>query len=372
MRSSIRAIVPLALSPLLLTLSCGDGTGVKGSSLTVVWTAPRLSGGGDWISGIPAVDGGRLFIQEGNTLAGLDAATGRRLWTRPIRVAPFPGPSTLRAGGGQVYVSETDSIMAVDAATGATIWNVHPDSQTVTETALDATTFYTGQRGIPVVYAVARGNGAVRWKKNVGTGYTLPAHVRGVTVSGDTVYASVERYLAPNGTPSSGVLVALDRTDGHELWRFETPSGKHYCLDAPVVAGPRILVNDVGTGDAVAVDIVTHAEVWRTKVGAAIKILTNGQLAYTGGNDHAFGLDLATGAVRWTSATGSSSFGIGLCQNYLFTSVFALRRFDGATGTLVGEVAQEGGYVSHVASDAVRAYATGAKGTVAVLCAPSS
>jgi outer membrane protein assembly factor BamB len=317
---------------------------------------------------MPAVDEGRVFVQEGNTLAALDASTGRRLWTRQIRVAPFPGPSTLLADGGHVYVSETDSLMALDAATGTTIWNVHPDSQAVTETALDQDTFYSGQRGIPVVYALSRVNGSIRWKVNVGVGYSLPAHVRGVAVAGDTVLASVERCLSASCVPSSGVVIALDRRDGRELWRFETPSAKNYFRDAPIAAGRLVILNDVGTGDAVAVDVVTRREVWRTPVGAATRVMVVGNVVYTGGNQTVMALDLQTGATRWSAETGSTAFGIGICDGSLFASAFALRRFNLATGAQMGELGKQGGYVSQLASNGSMGFVTGALGTVAVRC----
>lgn len=359
-----------SLAALLLAGSCRENTGPDGKDIVIVWAAPRQSGGGDWIGGTPAVDGGRLFIQEGNTLAALDAETGKRLWTRRIRFAPYPGPSTLRAAGGRVYVSETDSLMAVDAATGTTIWNVHPDSQAIVETALDGDSFYSGQRGIPVVYALARSDGRIRWKVNLGPAYTLAANVQGVAVSGDTVYATLDRFLNSGGGLSTGVLVALDRRDGHELWRYETVAGKHFCRDAPVPAGRLVVANDVGSGDVVAIDIASRSEVWRTAVGAATHVSLSGAMLYTGGNRNAMGLDLATGTVRWSRETGSSSFGTGICGNSFISSAFALRRFDLLTGTPTGQTASEPGFVSHVASDGQRGYVTSEQGTVAFKCDP--
>ncbi len=327
--------------------------------------------GGDWIGGTPAVDGGRVFVQEAYNLVGLDAATGRRLWSRRIRIAPSPGPTTLLAASGRVFVSETDSIMAVDAATGATIWNVHPDSQTVIAPALDDASFYTGQRGIPVVYAVARDNGAIRWKVNVGVGYTFPAHVHGVGVSGDTVYAALERYLNINGAVVSGVLVALDRRDGHELWRYETPGTYDFLRGAPVPIGRVVLVSDFYSGDVVAVDVVTHREAWRTPAGGPDGTYVVGQTVFVAGVDHqARALDLATGSVKWTADTEGSDLGYGSCGANFMVSAFVLRRFDGATGKITGRsgLGGAGGFVSYIATDGTRGYVTGTNGVFAFPC----
>jgi outer membrane protein assembly factor BamB len=328
--------------------------------------------GADWTDGTPVVDGGRVFVQEGNQLVGLDATSGARLWSRPVRLSPAPPPTTLRASTGVVYVSETDSIMAVNGATGATLWNVHPDSQAVTEPALDATTLYTGQRGVPVVYALSRTNGAVRWKVNVGAGYSFRAHVRGVAVSGDTVYASVERYLDLNGGNSTGVLVALTSLDGHELWRYETTGTKDFLLGAPIPAGHLIIINDFYAGDLVAVDVVSHQEVWRTPVGGAVRAVLVGSTLYTAGSDaNARALDLSTGVVKWSAPTGSSAFGIGTCNGNFYVSAFHLRRYDPASGQITGEASvgpADGGFVTHVANDGAKAYVAGTGGVAAFPC----
>jgi outer membrane protein assembly factor BamB len=358
----------------LLALACKsdgalgpDGTG----GLVPFWFSARTTAGNDWIGGTPAVDGGRVFVQEAYNLVGLDAATGQRLWSRRVRIAPSPGPTTLRAGGGRVFVSETDSIMAVDAATGATIWTLHPDSQAVTAPALDDASFYTGQRGIPVVYAVARDNGVVRWKVNVGVSYTRVAHVRGVGVAGDTVYAAVERYLSANGDVSTGVLVALDRHDGHELWRYETAGTRNFFLGAPVPVGKVVLVTDSEAGDLIAVDMSTHKEVWRTPAGGPFGVYVVGQTAFVSGADHqARAIDISTGAVRWTSDTGSSDLGYGACGSNFMVSSFLLRRFDGATGALTGKSGVGGnpGFVSYIATDGARGYVTASNGVFAFAC----
>jgi outer membrane protein assembly factor BamB len=365
-------LAPLC-APLLSAACHGDGgTGPGDGGLALAWASAPTAAGGDWANGTPAVDGGRVFVQEGNRLVGLDASTGARLWSRQIRVASSPPPTTLRASGGRVFVSETDSIMAVDGASGATVWSVHPDSQAVTEPALDDATFFTGQRGIPVVYALSRTDGALRWKVNVGTGYTFRAHVRGVAVSGDTVYASIERYLDVNGASASGVLVALSKADGHELWRYETIGAKGFFLNAPVPSGHLILVNDYYSGDVVAVDVTSHQEVWRTAAGGTVDVVVVGSRIFTAGADTKVrGLDLATGAVQWTGPTGSSAFGIGTCGGNVYVTAFALRRFDGTSGAMTGEAqlgSLNGGFVTHVASDGTKVYVAGTAGVAAYLC----
>lgn len=358
-------------APALLCVCNADGSSSPSGALVPLWTSAAANGGTAWVGGTPAVDAGRLFVQESNNLVALDATTGARLWARRIRIAASPPPTTLIAAGGRVFVSETDSIMSVDAATGATVWNVHPDSQAVTAPALDDATYYTGQRGVPFVYALAKDNGALRWKVNVGTGYAFPAHVRGVAVSNDTLYVTVERYLNPNGASATAVLVALDRRDGRELWRFESSGTKNWFLGAPVPLGNIVLATDFGSGDLVAINKTSHQEAWRTGAGGAEGAYVSGQVAFVAGFDQtARAIDLATGRVVWNTDTGSSAIGYGTCGPSFFVSAFKLRRFDGASGSITGEsnAGGAGGFVTYVASDGASAYVTSSAGVFAFSC----
>lgn len=262
--------------------------------------------------------------------------------------------------------------MAVDAATGGTVWTFRPDAQAVTVPALDDVAMYTGQRGIPMVYALSRADGALRWKVNVGVGYAFEAHVRGVAVSGDTLYVGLWRYLTVNGAQSSAVLVALDRRDGRELWRYETGGPFHYFVDAPVVSGGLVLASDFGTGDLVAIDVATRREAWRTAAGGSVRIAVVGQTAFTAGFDQkARGIDVTSGAVKWTGATGSSALGLGACGGNAYVTAFLLRRFDGTTGAITGEGragSGDVGFVTNVASDGARVYVSGTTGVFAYRC----
>ena len=357
---------------LLATLTgCTDSTKPAGGGLELLWRSPVAIVGQDWVDGTPAVDGGRVFVQEGHSLVAIDAASGARLWSRRIRIAASPPPTTLLANAGVVYVSETDSLMAVEASTGRTIWSVHPDSQAVTEPALDNSGFYTGQRGLAVVYALERATGAIRWKTNVVVGSAFAAHVRGVAVVGDTVYAAVEKYLDRNGVAAKGVLVALDRMTGTELWRYETSDSKDFFYNAPLVVGSQVIVNNFYRANLISIDARTALVQWSTDVGATVRAVVIGDRVLAAGSDtKARALDLRTGVVKWTGSTGSSSFGVGACRGNLFVSAFDLRRFDGATGALTGNADRGvyGGFISHIASDGTRAFAVSSNGVFAFAC----
>jgi outer membrane protein assembly factor BamB len=261
--------------------------------------------------------------------------------------------------------------MAIDAATGRTIWSVHPDSQAVVVPAIDATGVYTGQRGIAVAYAFERATGALRWKQNLVVGSAYPAYVSGLAASGDTVYVAVQKSLDLNGDISKGVLVALDRLSGAELWRYETPGNKDFFNGAPLLVGTLVIVNDFYAGPLIAIDTRTHQEVWRTDVVGTIRAaIVRSTVLAAGADNKARGLDLATGAVKWETDTGSGSFGVGACGNSFFVSAVDLRRFDAATGAMTGEASRQtyGAFVTNVATDGAQAYVVAYGGTLAFAC----
>lgn len=365
----IGSLTSMALLSFNLT-GCQDPTSGK-DGLPALWGAGVTTPGQEWVNGRPAVDAGRVYIQEANTLAAIDAANGRRLWTRSIRVAAAPSPTALLAADGVVYVSETDSVMAVDGATGQTIWSVHPDSQAVVVPALDAAALYTGQRGLAFVYAVDRTTGGVRWKVNPLAGSGFPTFVHGLAVSGDTLYATLERDLDQNGVRATGVLVALDARSGAELWRYETATTHSFFYGAPVVLAGEVVANDFYGGAVVAIDRTTHRERWRADVaGAAGLGFADGLILTAAADTKVRALDAGTGTVRWTASSGSSAFGVGVCGQSFFVSAFHLLRFDVATGTLTGEAQRDQflGFFSDIASDGTHAFAVAGRGTFAFGC----
>lgn len=367
----VPAISNSLLALTLCLVSCGESTKPVNGGMPLVWASPLTNFGQEWVNGTPAADAGHVYVQEGNALVGIDAATGTRIWTRRIRFAAAPPPTTLVAEGGVLYVSETDSVMAVDGATGRTIWNVHPDSQAVVVPALDATALYTGQRGLAIVYAFERKDGAIRWKKNTVEGSAYPSYVHGLATDGGTVYAAVRKSLDPNGVASKGVLVAFDGSSGVELWRYETPGNKDFFYGAPIITGKHIVVNDIYAGFLIAIDRQTHLESWRADIGGASRVIVIGSNILAAGADtKARAIDLVTGTLRWSAPTGSSSLGVGACGNSFFVSVFELRRYDAGTGAMTGEASRDayGGFFSEIASDGTRAYAVAGKGTFAFGC----
>ena len=351
--------------------ACRDGTAPSGSGTpTVVWRATLPVDPQQYWLGRPAADPIRTIVEAGNQLFALKSGTGALLWQHRIRIAPDPPTTVPLIDAGRIYLAEYDSTFALDASTGATVWTFHPDSSGVVVPAIDATTIYVGQRGIPTVYALDKATGALRWRRNLGMGYTFGAHVFGLAARGDTVYAAVFREKSVNAFLRSGVLVALDRTDGHELWRYETPGDHGSFVTAPLLLPDVVVINDFAGAAVLAIDPRTQSVRWRTPITDEYLIYGNGTLYGAGAEGNVFAMNPSTGTVQWSKAQGSSALGLALCGTSLWENNGNLRRVDAATGAERGILAARGlgTFVSDVGTSGQRVFIAGGNLVTAVAC----
>jgi outer membrane protein assembly factor BamB len=347
------------------------------TQLRLIWhTATEASAVSYWF-GQPALDNGKLFVEDANKVAAFDAVTGRALWARPVHVAPIPVAEAVLARGGKVYVADVDSVLAMDAANGHTLWNVRPDSQAAGAfPAVDDDALYAGQRGIPTVYAIAVTDGRLLWKKNVGQGWIFPGHVMGIAVSGDTIYVNVWRFLALNGYLSKGVLVALNKSDGSELWRYESPDTASGFRFPPAVSGRFIVVSDLQGGRTLGLDRFTKQLLWTVPHHANSTPVIVGDTVFGASNDlYVWAARLSTGALLWEKKTGGGSFFASTyCAGGVIANEGMLQRLEASTGAYTGafnvHLDEEGIYTSALVADGNSVYFTGQGGVYAVACRP--
>jgi len=375
-RSSARAHLRSATSVLALACSSSLGTDGKPAQLQLAWHAVTQASEASFFLGTPAISEGVLYLEDGNTVLALDANTGEKKWSRPVRLHPTAPARNLVVKNGRVYVSETDSILAMDIGDGHTVWNFHPETQAIVYAAADDRAFYTGQRDVPLVYALGLADGRLLWKVNIGTGWTFPGHVEGTAVSGDTVYVTARKWLALNGWIGQGVLVALDRNDGHELWRYETPGTNGGLQDAPVVAGNLLVVSDLIGNAFFAYDRFEKRLAWRvqgTDNGPLIPPVVIGDDVYVGSaNTHLYAANLQSGAVKWDVMPGGSIQGTAFCEGQVFVNEYQIQRRDpqrkGAYSGAYNYVPEVGPFTSNIVSDNEKIYFAGEGGVYALLC----
>ncbi|HEY5023051.1 MAG TPA: PQQ-binding-like beta-propeller repeat protein [Gemmatimonadaceae bacterium] len=374
---SLLARVVFALVAVGVAVSCNSSAGVDGkpAKLRLVWHAVTQASEVSFFQGTPAVSDGVLYLEDGNTVLALDAKTGATKWVRPVRVHPAAPVRNLVVRAGRVFVSETDSILAMDVRDGHTMWNVHPDAQALVYASADDRALYTGQRDIPFVYALDVGDGHIIWKVNIGLGWTYPGHVEGTAVSGDTVYVAARKWLAQNGYIGQGVLVALDRTDGHELWRYETPGTNGGLQDAPVVAGNLIVVSDLIGNAFFAYDRFAKRLVWRVQGkdnGPLTPPVVVGDDVYVGSaNTHLYAVNLQTGKVKWDVTPGGFIEGTAFCAGQVFINAYQIQRRSAAQGAFTGVYNYDpniGPFTSNIATDGTNIYFAGEGGVYALAC----
>ena len=378
-RAATRAVsVAFGLFAASGVVSCSSAADADGKpvGLSLIWHTVTQASAVSFFTGTPAISEGIVYLEDGNTVLALDATTGAKKWERAVRVAPIAPARNLVVRGGRVFVSETDSVLAMDARDGQTIWSFHPDAQAVVYASADDRALYTGQRDIPFIYALDIADGHIIWKVNIGLGWTFPGHVMGTAVSGDTVYVAARKWLAQNGYIGQGVLVALDRTDGHELWRYETPGTNGGLEDGPVVAGNLIVVSDLIGNAFFAYDRFARQLVWRVQGkdnGPLTPPVVVGDAVYVGSaNKHLYAVNLQTGNVKWDLDVGAGSIeGTAFCGGQVFIDAYQIQRRNPTQGALTAVYNYDpdtGPFTSNLATDGTSIYFAGEGGVYALVC----
>ena len=355
--------------------ACSNAVGNPDNpKLFALWHTSTSANLNSYFRGQPAIADGHVFVEDSNELMSLDAATGTINWHTPIKTATSPGADNVLVRGGRVFVSESESVSAVSESDGHLLWQFHPDSNAARiGAALDDRALYTGQRGIPIVYAIDVTTGSLLWRVNVGPSWTTPGFVTGVAVSGDTVYAAVSRWKNQFGGIRSGIVVALDRTSGTELWRYETPTNSDDFQARPVVANNLLIANDFFGGALIALNRMTGTEAWRvTAVGNGFGPLAPATLS---GNDvfsasedtYLYDIAASSGQIVWKKGTGSSLDGVAFCGGSVWGMNGQLERHNASDGALTATF-NPGGLTSNLATDGTRIFVTGYGGVYAIAC----
>jgi outer membrane protein assembly factor BamB len=309
---------------MLFGISCskrtGGDNGMPGRDL--MWRVPLV--GPDVGPSVPAADADRLYA-VGRGITAYRAADGAHLYTTN-RFAYYT-PLHVVISRGRTFAAESVA-HAYDAGTGRELWHFTP----VTHAALGAVAaddgaFYFGTGTTARrVYALDQETGRELWSTELGPEWEFRGWVKGIAVSGDTVYAGVEQFRAHNGYIASGWLVALDRATGRILWRYSTGTGDDLrnVQSKPVIAGRLLLASDRKGNAAFAVDRFTGQEVWRRQfelpyIGPLDAPIVVGDVVYVGSGDlHVYALELATGSVRWRTLLGGAVEFMAVCANEVF------------------------------------------------------
>ncbi|MFC5753130.1 protein kinase domain-containing protein [Actinomadura rugatobispora] len=237
------------------------------------------------------VAGGVVLWGGDDATYGVDAASGRRLWTADVRVragcAVHGSAFILPDGGG---TDEKTTITLVDAASGEPTHLPMPGGElpgSVFGVAGGAVLLESGtysDEGSPAVWAVDLAGGKARWR--------LP-------LAGTAVNGAVDQnglYLNVKHT-----LSAVDLTTGRTRWAVDwSEPGRDWPTQGIAVAGGRVFGNFADTLQAV--DTAGGKAVWSRTTGTHFPsvLFAAGNVIFKGDDLHAH--DRATGAPAWTLA----------------------------------------------------------------------
>lgn len=337
------------LAALALVLAAGaceepvTGGGEAEGRLELLFRVPMAGAIDAWA---PATDGQWLYADVDQRIESFDLDTGARRWSY---ARPAGGPSSLVVAGGRVMFAG-DTAVALDAATGGELWRRPlPAFAGFCETDGTADAFYVGTTDHRV-FALSAADGSVLWERDLGPDWPYATGVvRGMTVSGDTVYAVVEHDTGINGHIGTGDTFALDRHTGAVLWHHRLGDGSDLSIyqSAPRVAG-RMLLNTANWENTfVALDRFTGQEAWRLVGGVEFRgpreapEVRDGVAFAAAHDQRARALDLSTGRVLWEAPMGGGALYLARCGRLLLVNYLRVGAWDAATGEFLGEVPRE-------------------------------
>ncbi len=343
-------------------------------------TARNVAG---WPGAAGVVDNTVIFgAYQG--LVAFDIESGALLWTAKLWTNNFFSFATnVAIGDGHACIADQLSVGCVDVGTGRVLWTKTVDTDTPPgngESAYASHTWFYGGRDHKV-YAVDPATGTERWSTDITPGAAGPTRTWGVSVRGDTVYATTVRWLTRNSVPLVGDLVALDRQTGRVIWTYTTPGDRRGFQGRALLTDHLAIANDTYYHGLVAIDLQTGREVWRTLKdesgfisSESTPVLAGDTVFAASADTQIYAVDAKTGAILWRVVGDGNAIGsIDACPKALIAVEWAgghaflvdrkshrLREIDGLGGSA--------NMTSRFSVVEGRAYAVGSRGVYAFRC----
>jgi eukaryotic-like serine/threonine-protein kinase len=275
--------------------------------VTVAWRAQISSVASSLSLTRGAITSGSWFLQHiaGSKTVGLDRTTGRELWASDS----LGGTMRLLVSGGRLILA-SHAVHGIDTGSGRVVWSTAlSTSGRNCAAAADLSVVYACTVDWHVT-AIAAATGQVLWDRDLRDSLRGSVDLTSVEVSGDTVYATVIQRISMIDQRSVGRIFALDARSGAVLTvgQLGDYSDLMILSGAPRVAGRLLLYGDAYVNRVLVIDRFTMREAWRFVgergfVGSnAPPAVEQGVVFFASGDQHAYALDLATGALRWKSS----------------------------------------------------------------------
>jgi outer membrane protein assembly factor BamB len=284
-----------------------DGLVVFGTNSGRVFALDADTGDVRWarrvkgqIASSPAIDGDTVLVSDmGGTLTAYARAGGKPLWT--YSTAGSPIESSPLVADGIAYIGDwSGTLHAVDVADGSAVWTYRASADIKGSAALAGDAVVVGDYA-GVIHSVDAKTGAVRWTSSAGQRfYGGPGVSNGTIVIGDV----------------GGAVIGLSAADGAVRWRHST--GGAYVYSSPAIADGRVFIGSYN-GAFQALDLDDGSVVWTHDAGGRISgsatvvdgVVYTAILYAPGQARRTWGLDVATGAVRYRGDDGRYSPAVG-------------------------------------------------------------
>ena len=310
----------------------------------VLWRVPFAVESQEWL-GIPAASGDLVYFDIDNSIRAYEVSSGREVWKTPIRTILVPESQNLVVSSGLLIVADPTGVIALDAVTGVRQWKVSPDDSVIQAFgAADESAYYIGTRG-QNVHALRLPTGTVAWSTHLSGPDWVKANVMGVAVSGDTVYASGVIRRTIGIKPRDIFIIALDRSSGRELWRYETDyGGDHVLYAAPLVTSDFVIMADERERVVFALDRWTHTRRWAVYTDSLwggptmIPDAKDGVVYFGSSDQYIYAVSLNTGALLWKTKTVASITHVVACRDHVFGNNQGVEVLDRRTGRKLREI----------------------------------
>lgn len=290
-RWQFQADGPLNSSP-----AVAAGTVFQGSAAGILVALDLGSGARLWSSRLsgplttPTVVGHLVVVGSGSGVAiALDRDSGALSWKAELGGEILGAPAAAEAG--LALASTSGVVVLVDPTDGRTVWRTKLDGRIARSPAIGA-----GVIVVPLepgeLAALDVASGDLLWRTTIasGGGVGTPAIDGGRVVTA----AGLDESNA-----SDRAIVALDLRSGALDWRWTSSTGS--TVYSPALDGGRGYVVSEG-GFAVALDVRTGMELWRSDLGApaeALAAVAAGSVLVASNRHDLVSLDAETGAAEW-------------------------------------------------------------------------
>lgn len=215
-----------------------------------------------WSVRVPLIDGvplvtANVVVTMGDTLRGFDPQTCALKWVSRVGGSLGRDGPPLEVAG--LIVAGSGALVALEPETGAVVWRFPGDYGFAGEgtPAVSGDTVFAAN-SLGAVYAVAARTGNSIWKTKFDS-----LAIYHPTVAGDALILGTRKRLAPGSGFSGGFVIALNKRDGTERWRFPLPDSagipggtfnSGLAIDGKIIIGSatsRLYALDVASGSLV-------------------------------------------------------------------------------------------------------------------------